>query len=438
MRSKRTQVKRGKPRKKVEPLEEGMAGKKKKRRTFTKEEVQLIKRRYVELVKEGLNDNQISVRIGEELDRTPISVEAKIRRLKKNGIIWKNPNKQKTKGRLTDDEIELIKRRYAELVEEGLNDAEISKKIGKELGRSAGTVRARIKKMRKSSRIKENPNKKENRKFTGKEVELIKRGYAKLVGEGLNDTDIARKIANELDRDFGSVRDKIGRMRKDEEIDENPNMFDRKEFSDKENELIKRRYSELIKKGLSDRNIAKKIGKESRRNFGSVEQKIKKMRQDGTIGENPNNRINVGLFSEEEIILIKKRYVGLVQEGLNDIQIAKNIGSELGRSTYSINHKIREMRKGGEIEGNPNNRKIFDREEIELVKRRYAELAQEGLNDVQISKVIGGELGRNEISVASKITRLKKSGEFADAEALREKQDILGVVKALEEFGEEE
>ena len=74
---------------------------------------------------------------------------------------------------------------------------------------------------------------------------------------------------------------------------------------------------------------------------------------------------------------------------------------------------------------------------VELIKRRFVELVKQGLNDANIAKRVAKELGRSASSVNSKIRQLKKSGEFADAEALREKQDILGVVQALEEFGDD-
>ena len=114
------------------------------------------------------------------------------------------------------------------------------------------------------------------------------------------------------------------------------------------------------------------------------------------------------------------------------------IGKKIGRSADSIRRKIRLLRRTGEIEENTNNRKDYSSEEIEFIKKRYLELIQEGLNDAEISKMICRELGRSAGSIGYKIRQLKRKREFADAEALRERQDILGVVEALEEFGEGE
>ena len=72
-----------------------------------------------------------------------------------------------------------------------------------------------------------------------------------------------------------------------------------------------------------------------------------------------------------------------------------------------------------------------------MIKRRCLELVKEGLKDKQIARRIGRELGRSTGSVKEKIRRMKMAGEFNDIERIREKEDILGVVEALEEFGEE-
>ena len=107
MRSKRTQVKRGKPKKKVEPLDEGLAGK--KRRRYTEEEVELIKRRYSELLVNGLNDWQISKIIGKEIGRSAGSVSSKIIKIseKRDG-----ENPKKGSRYFSDKDVEFIKRRY--------------------------------------------------------------------------------------------------------------------------------------------------------------------------------------------------------------------------------------------------------------------------------------------------------------------------------------
>jgi len=298
---------RGKPRKKVEPLDEGLAGKR-KRRKYTDEEIEIIKRRYTELVQEGLSDRQIGKKIGEELGRSSGSVKNKIMKLRKNNKIEDNSNKKKIEKKLTSSELKLIKRRYVELLEEDLIDNQIARRIAKELGRSISSLKTRIRKMRKKGEIEENPNRQE-----------------------------------------------------------------RKEFSENEIELIKRRYSELVEEGLNDRQVAKKISSELKRGLRVVEGKLKLLRKNKEIEENPS--IGVNYLSEEE---------------------------------------------------------------VELIKRRYFEFLQEGLDDFNIAKKIGEELGRNARSLANKIRQLKKSGEFADAEALREREDILGVAEALEEFGEED
>jgi len=99
---------RGKPKKKVEPLGEGLAGKKKGGRKYAQEEVELIKRRYTEFVEEGLNDKQICKRIGEELRRSASSVIYKIKRMRENKMVGENPNKGWKE--FSEEEIAFIKR----------------------------------------------------------------------------------------------------------------------------------------------------------------------------------------------------------------------------------------------------------------------------------------------------------------------------------------
>jgi len=279
--------------------------------------------------------------------------------------------------------------------------------------------------------------KKKRKKYTAGDIELIKRRYVELVEEGLNDTEIAKKIAEKLEgRGDKSVRGKMRKLRNSGEIRENPNK-ECTDYTDQEIELIKRRYIELVKQGLNDRKITKKISEKLERTADSVENKIQKLRNSGEISENPNKgRIN---FSEEELELIKRKYAGFVEKGLNDFQIAKEIAKELGRNIGSVDYRIRRMREDGELGVNPNKgTRHFSVEEIELIKRRYAELVKEGLNDAEIARRIGEELDRSAVSVEDKLRQLKKAGEFADVETLREREDILGVVQALEEFGEED
>jgi len=424
MRSKRTQVKRGKPKKRIEPIAEGITGRKGRR--YTSDEVELIKRRYAELVEKELNDNQIAKKISKDLERSKNSILYKIRKMRENEEIGENSNNKKE---YTEKEVKLIKRRYDELVREGLNDKEISKKIAKELGRSAGSVEQKIKSIREGREIGKNPNKGLGY-FTADDIELIKRRYDELVREGLNDSRISKRIGEEIERSASSVEKKIENFRKDKAIRENPN--NRKKYTKEEIQLIKRRYSELVQEGRNDNQIGKKIGNELDRSISSVKIKILKLKENKEIEENPNKGAKP--FSEEEIQLIKKRRAEFIERGLKDEQISEKIGKELGRSASSVGYKIRELRKNKEIEENPNMQKIFSEEEIELIKRRYAELVVEGLDDFNIAKRIAKKLGRSTGSVDQKIRQLKRNEELADAEALREKQDILGVVRALEEF----
>jgi len=272
-------------------------------------------------------------------------------------------------------------------------------------------------------------------RYDNEELNLVRKKYAELIQEGLNDNQIAKIICKLVCRRFHSVLAKIREMRKKGELEENPNKRNRKEFSEEEIVLIKRKYTELVQEGLNDGQIARKISDELKREYPSLSEKIRKLRDGGTIGENPNKKKKTVTYSDEEIVLIKRRYLKLVKKGLNDTQISREIGKELKRHFGSVRNKIRQLKESGGIRKNPNKQREFSEEEVEIIKRRYAELVQEGLNDKQIARIISEELeGRSVNSVKEKIRQMKMAGEFADAEALREREDILGVVEALEEF----
>jgi len=436
MRSRRTQVKRGKPRKKVEPLAEEITSKKRKR--YTEEEVEIIKRRYSELLAKGLNDWQISKTIGKEIERSAGSVSSKIIKIMK--ISEKGDNKNPNEGwrYFSDENIEFIKRRYLELVEEGLNDGQMARTIGRELGRSSGSIGQKLRRMRKDKIIGKNPNsRKQNRKeFSEEEIELIKIKHAELVKKGLGKWQIAKKIGKELNRSVGAVEQKIRRMTEKREIRENPNK-ERNVLSSKDIEFIKRRFVELVQEGLNDNQIGDRIGRELRIDSLTISSRIRRMRRNGELNENPNKGMR--RFEKDEVAFIKRKYSELVKKGLNEKQIAEKISEELGRNIGSVREKINKLKEKGEIKENARlGRRNFSKEEIELVKKRYSELIKKGFNDAEISRRIAGEITRSVGSVRMKINELKKAGELVDAESLRERQDILGVAEALEEFGEDD
>ena len=355
-------VGKGKPRKKVEPLDEGMVRKRKWSR-YTADDIKLIKKRYYELVQEGLNDADISRRIGKELGRSAGSVEQKIKGIRKNWKVGENPNNQKE---YTEEEVELIKRRYNELVGKGLNDAQIARRIIEGIDRSAASISQKLREMRESEEIGENPN--NQKEYTEEEIKLIKRRYDELVREGFNDAQIARRIGKEIGRSRYSIASKIKKMREKGEIEKNPNNI--KDFSEEEIKLIKRRYTELVEEGLEDFRIFKRISKEIGRNKHSVINKIRKMREKGEVEENPNK--DRERYTNDKIELIKRRYAELVEEGFNDAEIARMIAEEVERNVRSVERKMRELREKKEIGNNPNiGSKSYTEEEIKLIKRRY-------------------------------------------------------------------
>jgi transposase len=191
-----------------------------KQQDFTPEEIATIKRRRNELMGEGQQDTQISRILSEELQRSAGSINSKIRQLVRSGELLKNPNKTQD---FTTDEIETIKRRRNELMGKGETDNHISAVISKELKRSAGSINNKIHRLVKSGELPKNPNKQTKQDFTPEEIETIKRRRNELMGEGQQDKQISRILSEELQRSASSINNKIRRLVKSGELQENPN-----------------------------------------------------------------------------------------------------------------------------------------------------------------------------------------------------------------------
>ena len=231
--------------------------KKSERKEFTAAEIRHIKKRYRELVSEGRNNMEIARGIGNEMGRKASSINCRIIHLIREGELGKNPNAAVAR-RFTESEIAYIKKRYRELVSEGRNNMEIARGIADEMGRKVGGIEAKIKKLIREGNLAENPNAAVARRFTESEIAYIKKRYGELVTEGRNNWQIAREIANSMNRSTNSIFDKIRRLIKRGEIGKNPNQKEMRErgfFSEMSDvELI-----EYAKKIITDNKISSRM-----------------------------------------------------------------------------------------------------------------------------------------------------------------------------------
>ena len=288
-------------------------------RRFTEPEIAYIKKRYGELAAEGMKNSEISKEIADSMGRTAGTIKCKIRNLIRKGELGQNPNQIRPRGflsEMSDDEfvayvkdiaekrgittrrgfrksdsniirvlyergltervlgrslrkkserkeftaaeIRHIKKRYRELVSEGRNNMEIARGIGNEMGRKASSINCRIIHLIREGELGKNPNAAVARRFTESEIAYIKKRYGELVTEGRNNWQIAREIANSMNRSTNSIFDKIRRLIKKGEIGKNPNQKEMRErgfFSEMSDvELI-----EYAKKIITDNKISSRM-----------------------------------------------------------------------------------------------------------------------------------------------------------------------------------
>jgi hypothetical protein len=225
----------------------------------------------------------------------------------------------------------------------GNTDWRIANIIAEEQKASARSIEGKIKKLRKSGKIGENPNKKAKRHRPG---DLILATRENMVAQGKCDGRIASEIAKATGASVGTLKTTISAMVKAGKIPPNPNnqvTAESKEFS-----WIRRRRRELMKLNLTDTSISRVLAFESEvRNQEAVRRMLWEMVADRILGKNENS----GWTEMEEIIL--GRYV-LMDEGLDDREIAAKIGEEWGRKHHVIGTMIYRAVHMGGCRVNPN------------------------------------------------------------------------------------
>lgn len=308
----------------------------------------------------------------------------------------------------THQDIGLIRSRRRELSLLGLNDSAVAKKLAKELSRAAAAIKEKIRRLVKSGDFEETPNK--QLIFTAEETHRLKTQRAELIHQGLTDWRIANELAIELRRPVHSIVAKLIRLIASGQLEENPNKH--LVFTPEETARIKARRAKMIKRGLTDRAIARRLSKELKRSVNSIFTKIRKLVTSKELEENPNRRLNLTYFEIERIILRRRE---LIERGLVDEVIAKRMGKELNRSAGVVRNRIQRLIRSGQLEENQNRIIDFSDAELEQIRSRRNELIEGGLADGAIAGILARELGsRKRMAFYNKIRTLVKLGQLPE------------------------
>jgi hypothetical protein len=139
-------------------------------RKFSEKEIKRIISRANELMKRGLVDWHIADILSKEMKKSKNSLDGKIKKLRREGKIKKNPNK-KSLVRFSREDITYIIRRRSDFIAKGLSDIEIARKIHSEKGFQIKTLRAKFREIVNRGKCEQNPHNKRVNGFFSKMTE---------------------------------------------------------------------------------------------------------------------------------------------------------------------------------------------------------------------------------------------------------------------------
>lgn len=312
------------------------------------------------------------------------------------------------------EEIAYIKERRTELLEPGVTDVEIAKKISEERSTSWHSIYNVIRRLVSKKHLHTNSHASEP--YSEDELTLLETRRNELIAQGLSDKKIITVLLGELSRTRNSIRLYIKKLVKKGKLQPNPNHTMPSMYSEDELTLLEKRRNELIAQDLSDKEISKVLVGELSRSEKSIYGKIIKLVRSRKFRQNPNNKSPIP-FSDEEIRTIIERRVELVEKGLNDTQISEVLSNEMDRTAAVIYSKILQLSDSAEIPKNPNAmqqkpRKHFSDREIAVITEKREELIEQGLTDNGIATELAKQMDRDQVSIANKIRRLVKKGKL--------------------------
>lgn len=236
----------------------------------------LIERRNT-LIASGHTDWRISCIIAKELRMNPKAVEARLAKLRKDGVIGENPNKQAKRGTGFD-----LAGFRTKLMEEGLCDGAIAREAAAKSGRSVNSLKTRISQLVREGKMPENEN---NQKAAeAEEFRWLIRRCGELASLGLTRHSMSHVLACESGRSPEALRRMIWGLEKDGlGSDATPNGRKSAEM-----QTIITERARLMKQGMDDAEIAKGLAKSMGRRPETIKLLIYRAVHDGGCPKNPN------------------------------------------------------------------------------------------------------------------------------------------------------
>ncbi|MBR0350736.1 MAG: winged helix-turn-helix transcriptional regulator [Clostridia bacterium] len=269
--------------------------------------------------------------------------------------------------KIRNDEID---NKILELLENGLNQTQISDRIGL----SNATISNRIKRMKERGMVI--PKKEEND---------IYNQILTLLKSGLNQT----QIANEIGISICSISYRIKKMKEKGIISKKKRV---------ENDEIDNKILELLENGLKKKEI------EAILNIShfTISKRIKIMKEQGKVIPKKSRKIDK----------IDKKILELLEQGLSQIQIAEKIG----RSNGNISYRIKKMKELGIV---------IPKKEENDIDNQILTLLKSGLNQTQVAKV----LGVSHVTICVRIKKMKEKEKVIKTKENYNNNDVQKEIK---------
>jgi hypothetical protein len=210
-------------------------------------------------------------------------------------------------------------------------------------------------------------------------------------------------------------------------------------YTPDEIEHIKQLRERLMKKGMTDKAIAREAAAMlPGRSAGSIREKIRKMLNDNELEPNPNRPKQ---YEDAEARLILALREGFMREGMNDATVSEKISSLTGRTKKGVEHKIMMLVRRGEACENPHNRekKAVGDAEMEALAGIRQEGIANGLTDKEIAIQAAKILGRPIITLDTKLRKMVAAGLISENPSKRNRRifnddEVSGIIRRREEL----
>ncbi|MFH0885330.1 MAG: hypothetical protein V1861_06490 [Candidatus Micrarchaeota archaeon] len=228
------------------------------------------------LIGSGHTDWRISCIIADEIGVNPKMVEARLAKLRKDGLIGENPNRQAKRGKGFD-----LAGLRAKLMEEGLCDGAIAKAAAVQSGRSVESLKTTISRLAKEGEAPENPN---NQEEAGPdEFRWLLRRCHELASIGLNRHSISHVLACESKRTAQAIRRMIWAMEKEGLFTDAK--ANRRKSSEMQGMIVER--ARMMEEGINDDDIARAIAERTCRRLETIKLLIYRAVHSGGCPANP-------------------------------------------------------------------------------------------------------------------------------------------------------